>query len=132
MTSKSTPQDIPGIIGTSSNANIVKEDQRLSQFKDLLDSLSSLEDKKKVLWLHIYENAILDRANAYSLMLELTATIKGNPAEHTLNGPILSKYIERMSRANDQILKLAELVQKAQEEEDTVNPDEIWAQLEKK
>lgn len=132
MTSKPTPKDIPSIIGTSSNENIVKEDKRLGQFKDLLDSLSSLEDKKKVLWLHIYENAILDRTNAYSLMLELTATIKGNPAEHTLNGPILSKYIERMSRANDQILKLAELVQKAQEEEDSVNPDEIWAQLEKK
>ena len=132
MTSKPTPKDIPSIIGTSSNENIVKEDKRLGQFKDLLDSLSSLEDKKKVLWLHIYENAILDRTNAYSLMLELTATIKGNPAEHRLNGPILSKYIERMSRANDQILKLAELVQKAQEEEDSVNPDEIWAQLEKK
>lgn len=112
--------------------SLEKSEARLQEFKGMLDSISTLEDKKKVLWMHIYENAVEDRRNAYALLFELIGHVQGNSAEHLLNGPIITKYIERMSRANDQILKLAELVQKAHEESQSVSEDEIWAQLEKK
>jgi hypothetical protein len=49
---------------------------------------------------------------------------KGNAANHNILGPVIAKYLERMSRANDQILKLAELV--AREEETDINPDSIF------
>lgn len=106
-----------------------KQEKKIEEFKGLLDSLSNLEDKKKLLWMHIYENAVTDRTHAYMLFTELYVTCKGKPSEHQLNGPVLTKYIERMSRANDQLLKLAELVQKAQEEEETINEDDIYSQI---
>ena len=50
---------------------------------------------------------------------------RGNSANHTMFGPIMSKYLERMAKSNDQILRLAELISKEEEndqeeeEEDT-------------
>ena len=38
----------------------------------------------------------------------------------------MSKYLERMSKSNDQILKLAELVAKEQENAEIVSDDEIF------
>jgi hypothetical protein len=103
--------------------------KQVEEFSDLLESITSLENKKKVLWKHIYENALEDRKNAYILFTELYVTSKGKPNDHHLNGPIMAKYIERMSRANDQVLKLAELVQKAQDEEESVNEDDVYDQI---
>jgi len=124
--------EVEHVMGVGVDAGLEREESRLQEFKGMLDSMSSLEDKKKILWLHIYENALQDRRNSYALLFELIGGIKGNTAEHHLNGPVMAKYIERMSKANDQILKLAELIQKAQEESESVSEDEIWAQLEKK
>jgi len=124
--------EVEHVMGVGVDAGLEREEQRLQEFKGMLDSMSTLEDKKKILWLHIYENALQDRRNSYALLFELIGGIKGNTAEHHLNGPVMAKYIERMSKANDQILKLAELIQKAQEESESVSEDEIWAQLEKK
>jgi hypothetical protein len=52
--------------------------------------------------------------------------VKGSVPMHTSLGSIMSKYLERMSKSNDQILKLAELIAKEQEEADTVTPDSIY------
>ena len=120
------------VIGVGIDSSLEKEDSRLQEFKSMLAEISSLDDKKKILWLHIYENAIQDRRNAYALLFELVAGVKGKPGDHHLTGPILSKYIERMSRANEQLLKLAELIQKAQDEEEKFDPEDIWAEIEKK
>jgi hypothetical protein len=38
--------------------------------------------------------------------------VHGNPDMHALHGDRLVKYLERMEKANDQILKLTDLVQK--------------------
>ena len=54
-----------------------KRDEKLAKFSDLLDSLSSIEDKKKALWKEIYENAITDRDNAYMLYCTLYVQIMG-------------------------------------------------------
>jgi hypothetical protein len=63
------------------------------------------------------------------LFTEIYVNTQGQPSEHHLNGPIMSKYIERMSKSNDQILKLAELIQKAQEEAEMISEDDIFDQI---
>ena len=95
---------------------VAEQKRKITEFGGVLDQLDTLESRKKLLWMHIYEHAMEDRTNAYMLFTELFIASKGQPTDHQLNGPILAKYLERMSKANDQILKLAELIQGAQGE----------------
>ena len=39
------------------------------------------------------------------------------------------KYIERMSKSNDQILKLAELIAKEEEKVEAISEDEIFGKI---
>jgi hypothetical protein len=45
--------------------------------------------------------------------------VHGNPEQHVIHGDHLSKYMERMTRSNDQLLKLADLVYKAKDKQET-------------
>ena len=65
--------------------------------------------------------------NANVLLTDLMIQIKGNVSNHTMFGPIMSKYLERMSKSNDQILRLAELI--SNEEKVTIDPDAIFAEI---
>ena len=56
-------------------------------------------------------------------------TIPGNSANHSTHGGLATKYLERMSKSNDQIIKLAELVAKEQERQDVVSPDDIFKSI---
>ena len=91
--------------------------------------MSETEDKKKLLWKEIYENALNDRENAYVLFTDLLQQSQGNAANHAMFGPIMSKYLERMSKSNDQILRLAELIAKAEEASSAINPDDIFDKI---
>lgn len=102
-----------------------KED-KIKEFADLLDSLENTEDKKKLLWRESYQNAIEDRESAAILLNDLLVTIPGNAANHSTYGGLATKYLERMSKCNDQIIKLAEVIAKEQERQDTVSPDDIF------
>jgi len=104
-----------------------EKDKKIKQFSDILDTLTSTEDKKKLLWKEIYENAVNDRENAGILFTDTLMQVKGNAANHNILGPVIVKYIERMSRANDQILKLAELI--AQEESKEMSMDAIYDKI---
>lgn len=91
--------------------NILKDkERRVSHFNELLESIEGLDDKKRILWSEIYKNAITDRESAAILYTDTIMQLKGNTANHTILGPIVVKYIERMSRANDQLIKLAEII----------------------
>ena len=103
--------------------------QKIDKFSDLLDSIESLEDKKKHLWKEIYENALTDRENANMLFTDLYTEIQGNAAQHSMMGGTAAKYLERMCKSNDQILRLAELIAKAEEATATINPDEIFSKI---
>jgi len=109
---------------TTANKNTKEE--KLKEFSDLLDSLENTEDKKKLLWKESYQNAVNDRESASILLTDLLITIPGSSANHTTHGSLATKYLERMSKSNDQILKLAELIAKEQERESTVSPDDIF------
>jgi Skp family chaperone for outer membrane proteins len=107
--------------------DVKKKDAKVEKFGDLLDGLENTEDKKKLLWKEVYENALNDRENANILFTDLLLESKGNAANHAMFGPIMSKYLERMSKSNDQILRLAELISK--EEKISIDPDTIFDQI---
>lgn len=103
-------------------------DQNLDDFNSLLDTLSTTEAKKKSLWKQIYQNALIDRRNAYILFGDLYNLVAGDANAHALQAVNLAKYLERMSKANDQLIKLADLVdqQTQQEEEAMFNDEEMY------
>ena len=104
--------------------------KKIEKFGDLLDGLESTEDKKKLLWLEAYENAIEDRSNASFLLNDLLLQVKGSVPLHTSLGSTMSKYLERMSKSNDQILRLAELIAKEQDK-DVISTDDIFNEISK-
>ena len=103
-------------------------EKKIEQFGDLLENLTETEDKKKMLWREAYENALNDRESASFLLNDLLIQVKGSVPLHTSLGSIMSKYLERMSKANDQILRLAELIAK-EESNNTISPDDIFNQI---
>lgn len=112
-----------------------KTEKELSTFSELLDSLVGVDERVKLLWKQIYENALTDRRNAYMVWSDLYMAVHGNPEQHVIHGDHLSKYMERTTRCNDQLLKLAELVYKAkdkQEQEELPLGASLYDRLEKK
>ena len=93
-----------------------KTEGKVIEFTELLNSLSTIDDKRKALWREIYQNALADRENAYVLYINAYSGFSGAQTEHVNIGPVMVKYLERMSKANEQILKLAEIVRSSEEE----------------
>ena len=110
-------------------AKIQKTEDKIKNFSDLLSQLSNSEDKKKLLWKEAYQNALDDRENAHILFVDLLKTSIGNTSNHIQFGALMSKYLERMSKSNDQILKLAEIIAKEQEASEMVTDDEIFEKI---
>jgi hypothetical protein len=105
------------------------KEQQIKNFADILDGIDSLENKKKLLWKEIYENALEDREKAKLLFNDAYISMQGGVNEHMNIGAIMSKYIERMSKSNDQILKLAELIAKEEEKSEQISDDDIFARI---
>ena len=103
--------------------------KKTEQFGALLDSIENIQDKKKHLWREIYENAIVDRMNAYMLFTDVYTSMSGDKSDHITLGPMMAKYIERMNKANDQLIKLAELISKEEEKASQIDPDNLFAQI---
>ena len=82
-----------------------------------------------MLWKESYQNALDDRENAHILLTDLLKISLNNSTNHLQFGTLMSKYLERMSKSNDQILKLAELIAKEEEKNDTYSPDEIFDKI---
>mgnify|MGYP000482814435 CR=1 FL=1 len=108
--------------------NNKKEDQ-IKNFADILDGIDTLENKKKMLWKEIYENSLEDREKAKMLFNDAYISMQGGVNEHMNIGSIMSKYMERMSKSNDQILKLAELIAKEEEKSEVISEDDIFSKI---
>jgi hypothetical protein len=118
MTSKSKNKDTNSI------------SDRIRDFSDLLEQIDGVSDKKKKLWREIYENAVTDRQNAYVLFNTLVEITEDKSTEHAIHGKTMATYIERMSKANDQIIRLAELVSKSEvKESDEIDAEEMFKKL---
>ena len=108
---------------------VSKSKKKVEQFSEILDSLANTEEKKKLLWKEIYENAVVDRENASMLFTDAWKSMSGGSSEHATIGPTMSKYLERMCKSNEQILRLAELITKAEERDARVDPDDLFDQI---
>ncbi len=104
----------------------------MKDFDKLVDSLSTAHDKKKALWKQIYDNAVTDRRNAYIMFTDLYTAVHGKTTEHAIHGATLAKYIERLTKSNEQLIKLAEIIDDAvaSDEDDLTNEDTMYDQLE--
>tara|TARA_Y100001970_G_scaffold294352_1_gene451289 strand:- start:12269 stop:12640 length:372 start_codon:yes stop_codon:yes gene_type:complete len=106
-------------------------EKKIEEFSDMLSKIEHADAKKKILWREIYENAALDRQNAHILFVEAYTTMSQGTTEHATLGSTLTKYLERMNKSNDQLLKLAELISKSESEHAAINADDLFSQITK-
>ena len=114
-----------------SKNKVLKQQGKIEEFSDLLDALTNTEDKKKMLWKESYQNALDDRESANILLVDLMKVSMNNSTNHLQFGTLMAKYLERMSKSNDQILKLAELIAKEEEKNEMIDSDSIFDQIKK-
>lgn len=115
---------------TDSLDRVKSVSKKVEAFKELLDNLEEIDDKKKILWKEIYDNAVNDRNMADMLFTDSWQRMNGsNPLTHEVVGSTMSKYLERMCKSNEQILRLAELIHKAEEKSSKINPDDLFDQI---
>jgi hypothetical protein len=117
------------MIETKLEESELKIEEKVRDFSSLLNQIEGLSDKKKKLWKEIYENAIYDRQNAYSLFIKLVKIVDDKSTEHAVHGKSLSSYIEKMSKSNDQLIRLAELVSKAEKSNDEIDSEEMFKKI---
>tara|TARA_B100000123_G_C25469006_1_gene313900 strand:+ start:90 stop:458 length:369 start_codon:yes stop_codon:yes gene_type:complete len=103
--------------------------KKVKDFSEVLETIEHADAKKKILWKEIYENAMLDRQNAHVLFVEAYTTMSQGTTEHATLGSTLTKYLERMNKANDQLLKLAELMNKSESEFNKIDADDLFSQI---
>lgn len=108
-----------------------QNDRKVEQFSDILDAIDSASDKKKMLWKEIYENAIVDRTNAHILFTDLYSQMGGSAADHATLGQTLTKYLERMSKSNEQLLNLAKQIAESETSSVEISEDEIFDRIKK-
>ena len=58
------------------------------------------------------DNVRKDRAMAQALLIELVKILKQDETKHQHSGPVAAKYLETLQRSNEQLVKLASLVNK--------------------
>lgn len=103
--------------------------EKIENFKKIIDDIESIDDKKKSLWKEIYENALEDRQNAQMMFRKLVFIVEDKSAEHAVHSRTIASFIERMNKSNDQFIKLADLIAKSQEQNDSIDPDAIFEKI---
>ena len=96
-----------------------------------MSSESSSNDgkSKEQIWNEIYQNAFQDREKASMLVTNLWKEITADPEKHALYGTTMTKYLERMSKSNDQLVKISTLLQRKESKQtglSSVDKDEIF------
>lgn len=101
---------------------------KIKDFDELLKQIEGLSDKKKILYREIYQNAVIDRQNAYAIFMKLVVITSDKSTEHAVHGRTMATYIERMSKANDQLIKLTELIART-DNSDENNIDDLFDKI---
>tara|TARA_R110000824_G_scaffold60853_5_gene162367 strand:+ start:29831 stop:30208 length:378 start_codon:yes stop_codon:yes gene_type:complete len=104
--------------------------KKISEFEEILSNMSDLDQRKMFLWTEIYNNAKNDRVCASALFTQAFSQLGVTGSEHITLGPTLVKYLERMTKANDQLLSLAGLITKEIEQQKSLNSEDIFEQIE--
>ena len=105
---------------------------QVKDFSDLLDQIENLNDKKKALWKQIYHNAVFDRQNAYVMYVQLFKIAKDKSTEHAIHGKTIASFLERMSKSNDQLIRLAELIARAEDSQIDGDSGDIFDKINNK
>lgn len=99
-------------------------------FDDLLGNADDIEPRLRSLWMEIYCNARDDREQANVFLTNLTRTLaQVDPEKHSLHGPQAVRYLERIGKANDQLLKLAEQVKEYRQKQGEIDSDDLLDQI---
>ncbi len=109
--------------------NLQETEEKLKKFGNLLDKIEGADNNIKALWLEIYENATADRERASMLYTDIFIDVRGTPEKHGIYGVQMTKYLERMCKSNDQLIRLAEMIERAERQDATVNADDIFNQI---
>ncbi len=107
-------------------------EQRVKDFSELLEDIDNVNDKRKRLWREIYENAVSDRQNSYLMFAKLVKIAQDKTTEHAVHGKTIATFLERMSKANDQLIKLAELVDRSGSKEGGIDPEAMFSAINKR
>ena len=70
------------------------------------------------------DNIKNDRAMAATLLTDIMVAIKSDNSKHQQYGPVAAKYLETLQRSNEQLVKIATLLQKKENNKDTSISDE--------
>ena len=106
-----------------------KTEEKIKNFSEILDDLNSIEEKRKSLWKEIYQNAVSDRERASILFTEAYKSMGTSSTDHVAIGPTMSKYLERMCKSNEQILHLADLINKTEQSESRMDPEDLFSKI---
>lgn len=107
-----------------------EQKRKIKDFAQLIDEIESLDDKRKFLWKEIYQNAVTDRESAFALFNSAWQTLAGSISDHVSLGPIMARYLDKMAKANDQLIKLAEIIKSASEaQEENLTVDDIFSKI---
>ena len=104
-------------------------EERIRDFSEMLEDIESMDDKMRRLWREIYENAIADRQNSYVMFTKLVKIVEDKSTEHAVHGKTIAVYIERMQKANEQLVKLAELIARAKNKDEQIDPEEVFSRI---
>lgn len=111
---------------------VENQTDRLSDFELEILKLKNLDNKKKILWQQIYKNAVDDRSSALMLFTEAYAGMGKSSTDHVAIGGILVKYLEKMSKSNQQLIDLSLLISKDEEQNVSMDPEDLFREIEEK
>ena len=107
-----------------------KQKNAMYDFEILLDKSKGLDDKKRILWKQIYRNAVEDRSTAGSLFNNAYSSMGQASTDHLAMGATLVKYLEKMTKSNQQLLELSALISRDEEQNAKIDPDDIFKKIE--
>jgi len=105
-------------------------EKKTEEFKALLGDIEGLSNKRKSLLTEIYNNCVIDRANAHCT-LQIIVEIAGNSgSDWAVHSRAIHAAIATMQKSNEQLGKLAEHINQLREDEDSgSSPEEIFSQI---
>jgi len=109
--------------------DLKKVDVKIIEFDKLLSTITDVDDRVKTLWIDVYRNATLDRMSAESLYTKLFILSHSNDNTHVECAPLITKYLERMHKSNEQLLQLADQVIAATKVETGNTAEDIYEQI---
>ena len=104
--------------------NLEKKEKIMKEFGDLIDTIESADEKKKFLWKQIYNNAVSDRESVSVLYTNLFTSMISSNEDHNMTGPMLVKYLERMGKCTEQLIKLAEMIDSSESKK--TSPEDMY------